>query len=72
MAPIPGAEDQDIDQQLEDHTVRDPGPMMTTQRVPVAALRQPGGELFPDGLNQASWQGRHGLLLIVELSEVLR
>jgi hypothetical protein len=52
MAPVPGAEDQDVDQQLEDHPVTDPGPV-TAQRVPVVALGQQGGELFPDGLNQA-------------------
>ena len=26
---------------------------VTAQRVPVVALRKQGGELFPDGLNQA-------------------
>jgi len=38
MAPIPGAKDQDVDQQLENHPVRDPGPV-TAQRVPVAVLK---------------------------------
>jgi hypothetical protein len=52
MAPVPGAEDQDVDQQLEDHPVTDPGPV-TAQRVPVAALRQQGGDLFPYGFDQA-------------------
>jgi hypothetical protein len=52
MAPVPGAEDQDVDQQFEDDPVTDPGPV-TAQRVPVEVLRKQGGELFPDGLNQA-------------------
>jgi hypothetical protein len=52
MAPVPGAKDQDVDQQIEDHPVRDPRPV-TAQRVLVAALRQQGGELFPNGLDQA-------------------
>jgi hypothetical protein len=38
MAPVPGAKDQDVDQQFEDHPVRDPG-LVAAQRVPVVALR---------------------------------
>jgi hypothetical protein len=52
MAPVRGTKNQDVDQQLEDYPVTDPRPV-TAQRVPVAALRQQGGELFPDGLDQA-------------------
>ena len=51
MAPVPGTKDQDVDQQLEDRPVTDPRPV-TAQRVPVAALRQQGGDLFPDGFDQ--------------------
>jgi hypothetical protein len=52
MAPVPGAKDQDVDQQFEDHPVSDPG-AVAAQRVLVAARRQKGGELFPNGLDQA-------------------
>jgi len=52
MTPVAGAKDQDVDQQLEDHPVRDPG-SVTAQRVSIEAGRQQGGELFPNGLNQA-------------------
>jgi hypothetical protein len=37
MAPVPGAEDQDVDQHLEDHPVTDPRPV-TAQQMPVVAL----------------------------------
>jgi hypothetical protein len=52
MASVSGAEDHDVDQQLENHPVTDPRPV-TAQRVLVAVRRQQGGELFPDGLDQA-------------------
>jgi hypothetical protein len=63
-ALVAGAVDQRGDDVVEDDAIRD-APAVAPQRVggrAGGARGQQGGELVPHGLQQAYWQGGHGLL----------
>jgi hypothetical protein len=57
-AAVAAAEDQHLDELVDDDPVGD-APSVAAQWMGVAWLRQQGGELVPQGLEDAGWQGRH-------------
>jgi hypothetical protein len=61
-AAVAAAEDQDLDELVEDDAVGDAG-SVAAQGVGVVVWGQQGGELVPQGLDDAGWQGGHGFLV---------
>jgi hypothetical protein len=58
-AAVAAAKDQDLDEPVEDDAVGYAG-AVAAQRVGVVAVREQGGDLVPQGFQDAGWQGSHG------------
>src|SRR5215210_3731485 len=56
---VSAAEHQHLHQLLEDHVIGDAG-TVTTERMVDLPLRQQGGKLLPDGLDEVRWERGHG------------
>src|SRR5919107_1558326 len=57
--PVGTAEDQNLDELLEDYPIRHARPVAAKRMVHVS-FRQKGRELFPDGLDDVWWHWGHG------------
>jgi hypothetical protein len=55
---VAAAEDQDLDELVEDHSVGD-ALAVAAERMGVLAGREQGGDLDPQGFQDRRWQGRH-------------
>jgi hypothetical protein len=58
---VAAAEDQNLDELVEDDPIGDAA-AVTAERMDGLPGRQKGGELGPQGFENARWQGRHGNL----------
>ena len=56
---VAAAKDQHLDEPVEHDAVGD-ARAVAAQRVGVVVWGQQGGELVPQGVEDAGWQGRHG------------
>jgi hypothetical protein len=57
-AAVATAEHQHLDELVEQHPVGD-APAVAAERVGVGAAGQKGGELVPEGFEDAGWKRRH-------------